>query len=138
MKMGQYHRLVNLSKKEFVEPHSIGNGMKLREQVGWEHSTSTVLVMLLAASNGRGGGDFCSNHPRIGSWAGDQIAFIGDYADTKDIARCNAQEIYENCSENKNGWKDISSEVRDMMCSEFNIEYKGEDGWLEIVEKKKV
>lgn len=53
--MGQYHYLVNLTKREYVMPHEIGNGLKLTEQVGWPYSSSTVLVMLLAASNGRGG-----------------------------------------------------------------------------------
>ena len=50
--MGQYHILVNLTKKEFVYPHQIGNGLKLLEQVGFEYSTATALTMLIAASNG--------------------------------------------------------------------------------------
>lgn len=75
--MGQYHYLINLDKKHFVYPHQIGNGLKLKEQVGWEYSTATVLVMLLAASSrdgGRGGGDFHAEHPLVGSWAGDRVA----------------------------------------------------------------
>ena len=146
--MGQYHYLVNLSKKEYVHPHQIGNGLKLLEQVGWEHSTSTALVMLLAASNGeggRGGGDFRSGDKLIGSWAGDKIAFIGDYAETTDIPgvdnegqEYNAVKIYEEIEHNKKTWKNISSQVRKMMSKEFNIVYKGEkDSWLEIVENTK-
>ena len=49
--MGQCHYLINLDKKQFVHPHQIGNGLKLYEQVGWEYSTATALVMLLAASS---------------------------------------------------------------------------------------
>ena len=62
--MGQYHYLINLDKKQVVNPHQIGNGLKLREQTGWPYSTATALVMLLAASSkqgGRGGGDFRAN-----------------------------------------------------------------------------
>ena len=65
----QYHFLINLDKKQVIHPHQIGNGLKLGEQIGWDYSTATVLVMLLAASSregGRGGGDFTANHPLIG------------------------------------------------------------------------
>jgi len=49
--MGQYHYLINLDKKQIINPNQIGNGLKLKEQIGWEYATATVLVMLLAASN---------------------------------------------------------------------------------------
>lgn len=127
--MGQYHILVNLTKKQYVHPHRIGNGLKLREQVGWEYSTSTALVMLLAASNGRGGGDFHSSSPLVGSWAGDSIAFIGDYAESDDLAGVDAPTVYNQCDSGK--FRDISEQVRDMMAQEFDIHYKG-DGWLSI------
>lgn len=146
--MGQYHYLVNLDKKQFVYPHQIGNGLKLHEQIGWKYSTATALVMLLAASckdGGRGGGDFHAVHPLVGSWAGDCIAFAGDYAEPEDIPGFDAPQIYEACSASvsgkaeaeTNGWTNISTQVRDMMSAEFGIRYFG-DGWLEIVERKKV
>ena len=56
--MGQYHQLVNFTKKEFVDPHQFGNGLKLWEQIGWEHAFSNVTHMLIASCSGRGGGDF--------------------------------------------------------------------------------
>lgn len=130
--MGQYHYLVNLTKKQFVHPHGIGNGLKLGEQIGWECSTSTALTMLLACSSGRGGGDF-SSHPLVGSWAGDKIAFIGDYTETGDIKRVNTKRIYEACSNKTGGYTDISAKVRKMMANEFDVSYKGESGWIEIV-----
>ena len=129
--MGQYHYLVNLTKKQFVHPHHIGNGLKLREQVGWECSTSTALVMLLAASNGRGGGDFRSSSPLIGSWAGDSIAFIGDYAEEDDLKGFDARVVYNQCESGK--FTDISAQVREMMMEEFSVHYTGEDGsWLKV------
>ena len=148
--MGQYHYLVNLDKRQVIHPHQIGNGLKLKEQVGWSYSTSTALVMLLASSSkdgGRGGGDFRARHPLVGSWAGDRIAFVGDYSETTDIPNCNAELIYNQCYTACNptesqakpeGWKEwtnISPQVREMMAEEFNIHYKG-DGWLDIVESK--
>lgn len=152
--MGQYHYLVNLDKKQVVHPHQIGNGLKLREQVGWDYSTSTVLVMLLAASNkggARGGGDFHTEHELIGSWAGDRIAFIGDYAEKDDLPGADAREIHNLANaacypegygpSNKDitaefvaeaaQWKNISAQVREMMSQAFDIAYTG-DGWMNI------
>ncbi len=146
--MGQYHYLVNLDKKQFVHPHQIGNGFKLREQIGWNYSTATVLVMLLAASSkagGRGGGDFRSSHTLVGSWAGDRIAFVGDYAEPTDLPGEDAPAVYEVCDlvsyPDAEGpkppgwgeWTNISAQVREMMSLEFGICYRG-DGWMEIVE----
>jgi len=126
--VGQYHYLVNLTKKQFVHPHQIGNGLKLHEQVGWPYSTSTVLVMLLAVSSGRGGGDF-GEHRLVGSWAGDRIAFIGDYAEPDDLKGVDAPTVYNQCESGK--FKNISAQVRQMMAAEFDIHYTGES-WLNI------
>jgi len=146
--MGQYHYLINLDKKQFVHPHQIGNGLKLKEQVGWDYSTATALVKLLAASSrdgGRGGGDFRATHQLVGSWAGDRVAFVGDYAEAEDIPGSDAPCIYEVCSceakarkngeRHPDGWTNISAQVREMMSAEFSIRYAGE-GWLEIIEDK--
>ena len=149
--MGQHHYLINLDKKQAIHPHQIGNGLKLHEQVGWSYSTATVLVMLLASSSkdgGRGGGDFHAKHPLVGAWAGNRIAFVGDYAEPEDIAGINAALIYQQCKavccpdekENRpSGWQEwanISPQVREMMMAEFNIRYAGE-GWLHIVDEKR-
>lgn len=147
--MGQYHYLVNLDKKQVVHPHQIGNGFKLKEQIGWEYSTAAVLVVLLASSSrngGRGGGDFHAKHPLIGSWAGDRIAFVGDYAELDDISGFDAMLIFQQCDAASCGvggaepapegwtqWTNISPQVREMMNAEFGICYDGE-GWLQIVE----
>ena len=147
--MGQYHYLVNLDKKQVIHPHQIGNGLKLCEQIAGSYSTATVLVMLLASSSkngGRGGGDFQAIHPLVGSWAGDRIAFVGDYAEPKDIpgfdaaliyrqatAACNPDGAYD-APEGWKQWTNISPQVREMIMAEFNVRYVGE-GWLEIVDK---
>ena len=148
--MGQYHYLINLDKRQVVHPHEIGNGLKLHEQIGWPYATATALVMLLAASSsggGRGGGDFRALHPLVGAWAGDRIAFIGDYATVDDVPGCNAAKIFELCSaachacepgDEPKGWEswtNISAKVREMMAAEFGIRYEGE-GWLNIIEPR--
>ena len=58
--MGQYHLTVNLDKKEFLLPHKFGVGLKLREQFGVHYGVQDALLMLLACSNGYGGGDGCT------------------------------------------------------------------------------
>ena len=72
--MGQYHIVYNTDKKELVHGHHINNGLKLLEQVGFYKSTSSALWLLLANSNGRGGGDFHGSNELIGTWARDVIS----------------------------------------------------------------
>lgn len=56
--MGQYWKPVNLDKKEFINPHKLGCGLKLWEQVANHPATGTALTILCAAmSEPRGGGD---------------------------------------------------------------------------------
>lgn len=57
--MGQYWLAVNLDKQEFIDPHQLGVGLKLGEQVGSGHGTPDALFILVAAMRERrGGGDF--------------------------------------------------------------------------------
>lgn len=85
--MGQYHKVYNIDKREFIHAHDIDNGLKLLEQCGPmdQPSTSDAVWLLLANSNGRGGGD-APDHPLIGSWAGDRLVVQGDYAVPTDTA----------------------------------------------------
>ena len=97
--MGQYHLTVNLDRKEFLMPHKLGVGLKLREQTGFGNSIPDALFMLLAASNGYGGGDFQDNQNKIiGRWAGDRVAVIGDYAMSTDLPMMwDAEHLYHLC-----------------------------------------
>lgn len=104
--MGQYHKVYNVDKKEFIHPHHIDNGLKLYEQVGNISSTSTALFALMANSNARGGGDF-PKHDLIGRWAGDRIIVQGDYAEPTDNGYQDP-EVLET-------FTDISAEVSDML-----------------------
>lgn len=97
--MGQYWLPVNITKREYIMPHKLGVGLKLWEQVGVVHGTTTGLFILTTAMpEPRGGGDF-EPHPAIGRWAGDRIAVVGDYAEDEDIPGCEipASVIYTLC-----------------------------------------
>ena len=95
--MGQYHKVYNIDKKEYFR----ADFLKLAEQVGTKTST-TALFMLVANSNGRGGGDF-RDHELIGAWAGDRIVVQGDYAEKGDRGFITDKEI--------EGYKNISDDV---------------------------
>jgi hypothetical protein len=82
--MGQYFKVVNVKKRQYLDPHMFGDGLKLMEFAPSGGGTMAALAVLLADGNGRrggGGGDLNSNNPIVGSWAGDPIVIAGDYAD---------------------------------------------------------
>lgn len=134
--MGQYHYPVNITKREFITPHAFGDGLKLWEQAAsGPNGVGTALIMLLAVSNGRGGGDFGDqhNHTVIGRWGGDEIAIIGDYAEPGDLANHDAQAIYESMMAEGSEWRDISDIVAAAIEDEFGGVYVG-TGWKKWVE----
>jgi len=79
--MGQYYRIVNLDKKQYIKPHDFNDGAKLMEFALSGDGTMAALAVLLADGNGRGGGDMHSQDALVGSWAGDRVVITGDYAD---------------------------------------------------------
>jgi len=109
--MGQFHKLYNIDKKEYVHGHRINNGLKLMEQCGHEKPTSTALWLLLASSNGKGGGD-AKKHYLVGSWAGDRITIQGDYAEESDKLFIPESELDK--------FQDISQGVAVMLENEFS------------------
>lgn len=83
--MGQYHYVVNLDKRQYLHPHTFGQGLKLMEFGSDGGGTMLALAVLLAGDNGRGGGDFhepgSGLRELVGSWAGDRVVIAGDYGD---------------------------------------------------------
>ena len=151
--MGQYHVTVNLTKREFINPHGLGCGLKLWEQIDTRAGVPTALVALLACSNGRGAGDL-DEYPEspdvVGRWAGDRVAVVGDYAEDADLRpEDHAALIYSLCSsyEDRVAQPDAKAEVlkgmepyRDItplvavylerLCG---VRYEGE-GWKKVVD----
>ena len=83
--MGQYYKIVNVTKREYLTGHAFGEGIKLMEFGMSAGGSMAALAILLADGNGRGGGDLHTEDPIaesiIGRWAGDKIVIAGDYAD---------------------------------------------------------
>ncbi len=104
--MGQYHKVYNADKREYIHAHRIDNGLKLMEQVGCDGSTADAVFFLLANSNGRGGGD-ANPHPFIGRWAGDRIVVQGDYAEPTDQGYLQPDDLQS--------YTDISADVKAML-----------------------
>ena len=126
--MGQYWRVVNLDKHEYMSPYKLGCGAKLWEQLANHPGTGAGLIILCAAMpEARGGGDLDldenwhgpervitwenTSNPgpmpeeyqviarrTIGRWAGDRIALVGDYAEIDDLDSVDASKIYKKCS----------------------------------------
>lgn len=110
--MGQYHKVVNLDKKEYLDPQIFGDGLKLKEFGSDELGINTALLVLLAESNGRGSGDFEVESPLVGRWARDRITIAGDYGDSEQ--GCN---LYELCGQSQD-YQDISREVLRVLLEE--------------------
>jgi len=151
--MGQYWLPVNLDKREFVNPHKLGAGLKLWEQLVNHPGTGAALIILTAAMpEPRGGGDLDleknwhgperfpkhgaepgpmpEDYPAvakrtIGRWAGDRIALVGDYAHDSDLpAEFRASQIYEACV--KGEYTDISDDVCRVIEHELRGQFIGE------------
>jgi len=137
--MGQYHVLVNFDKKEYVHPWALGNGLKLFEQLFAENGMKDALFVLMASkSNGRGGGDL-GDGMVVSRWAGDRVAFIGDYTEAEDHPNIEGVEkIYGYCGSDtgENGWKNITPRLASWLENAFEIKFVGE-GWKDIVQKKR-
>tara|TARA_Y100001980_G_C14453142_1_gene236622 strand:+ start:420 stop:821 length:402 start_codon:yes stop_codon:yes gene_type:complete len=130
--VGQYHKTVNLDKKEYLHAHKFGCGLKLVEQIGFEASTADILFLLLASSDGRGGGDL--DIEWAGRWAGDRIAVIGDYSEPDDIPGVDAKAIYRAITADEPSdpeWTDISDELVAELnrVYEFNLDVNEKVGW---------
>ena len=138
--MGQYHKVVNLDRKEYIDPHRLGCGLKLWEQIANSPGVGAALIVLLAShSNGQGGGDLTESPtatPVIGRWRGDRIAFVGDYDDDvryrvgrSDKKKISGRNIYSKCHAEESGaWRDVSDEVCAVLESALDGKFIG-DGW---------
>ena len=113
--MGQYYKIVNVKKKQYITPHTFGDGAKLMEFSTSANGVLAGLAILLADGNGRGGGDLNSENQIVGSWAGDNIVVAGDYADQGKFVKTTDQNLYEVCTAEG---EDISLKVLDALCDD--------------------
>lgn len=146
--MGQYHRLVNMDRREFLDCHALGDGLKLAEQVSsGPGGVASTLLVLLAASNGRGGGDLpddmaTEENRVVGRWAGQRIAMVGDYAEDDDFPTregdAKPSAIYGLCrladeDATPGAFVDITPLVRRYM-ERLNWAYPDAEGWVRRID----
>jgi hypothetical protein len=127
--MGQYYKIVNIKKKQYISPHTFGDGSKLMEFSMSANGVLAGLSILLADGNGRGGGDLHSENDIVGSWAGDNIVVAGDYADAGKFVKEPDQTLYELAGSEG---EDISIKVLDALFDDqyFFLEFrKNRAGW---------
>lgn len=139
--MGQYWLPVNLDKNEFIDPHKLASGLKLWEILAADGVGRALVVLLAAMPEVRGGGDLQGGYDIVGHWAGDRIAFVGDYAEDTDLApeHC-ASTIYERCRQYEPDegevapegplFTDVTDQVIEVIERELEGKYVG-DGWRE-------
>lgn len=108
--MGQYHKIINYTKKECLEPHKFLDGLKQLEFGCSSCGTMTALAYLLSYKKSRGGGDFQEGEYK-GRWKGDNIGIVGDYAGEKDFEYKDGNYTYTDVYYYRNGCKDISIDV---------------------------
>jgi len=127
--MGQYYKIVNIKKKQYISPYTFGDGSKLMEFSMSANGVLAGLAILLADGNGKGGGDLNSNNPIVGSWSGDNIVIAGDYADDGKWVKETDRNLYAVASEQG---EDISIKVLDALCDDsyfFSEFRKNRAGW---------
>lgn len=114
--MSQYHLVVNCDKRQYLHPHCFNDGMNLLEFGCGTAGTMTALAVLLATTNGRGGGDFHGESPLVGSWANDRIAIVGDYWHSTDPAY-----LHDNPWNGGDGWEDISAAMIELLGTDDDL-----------------
>lgn len=129
--MGQYYIVVNVTKKQYLHPHTFDDGLKLMEFGCSSDGTMLALAALLSNGNGRGSGDLHGGHPLIGSWAGDQIVVAGDYGDDGKFLSEEEMRVWRNehhalrkptlFSFASNYYEDISADALAMICGDEDI-----------------
>jgi hypothetical protein len=127
--MGQYYKIVNIKKKQYIKPDTFGDGSKLMEFSMSASGVLAGLAILLADGNGRGGGDLHSENDIIGSWAGDNIVVAGDYADDGKFVKEADRNLYNVAG---NEGEDISLKVLEALFDDkyfFSEFRKNSIGW---------
>ena len=127
--MGQYHRIVNHSKRERLNPYAFGDGAKLLEFGASGCGTMLALAVLLAEDNGKGGGDLNVVDVKaiVGSWAGDEIAIVGDYGEPVRVSRggraamSSAIEGGHDIPEDTNAYALAESQYRDVSADVLRV-----------------
>lgn len=132
--MGQYYKIVNIKKKQYIRPSTFGDGSKLMEFSMSANGVLAGLAILLADGNGRGGGDLHSENDIVGSWSGDNIVVAGDYADEGKFVKDGDKNLFHVATDEG---EDISVKVLDALFDDqyfFSEFRKNRAGWVSCTE----
>ena len=105
--MAQYFAVYNLDKEQVILPGRFNDGQRLREFGSASCGVLLALAAPLAHGNEQGG--LHSQHEMIGTWAGDRIAIIGDYADVTEF------------EEDLASFTDISEHILQALCEDETL-----------------
>lgn len=104
--MSEYFRIVNLDKKEWLDPLKLGDSLKVTDLIYTQYGAMSALGILLVKSTWAYSGEWPSKI--FGAWAGDRIVIIGDYDESK---------LYEQL---ETEYKDISLDALRAMATDEN------------------
>ena len=105
--MGQYHKVYNIDRKEFIHPHPDQLWSKISGANGLSRQYSRCAVLARYQIVMAGGGGDVEDHDMVGRWAGDRIVVQGDYSGVNDKAHIPNDELED--------YRDISSSVLEML-----------------------
>ena len=84
--MGQYFKIVNRAKRQYLEPFSMRSSEKFPSLMGDEEMTRSISWLVCTSTNPCWA-ELRNKNERtkrlLGSWSGDKIEIIGDYAEEK-------------------------------------------------------
>jgi len=130
--MGQYYLAANLDKREHVSAWTLHAGAKLMEIACSAEGVAGALAILLSDGNGRGGGDLRSTNAVVGSWAGDRVVLVGDYADPRDLPGVGPVNLYQYAAEH---FTDISLDVASAMFDDPSVAREWREHDADLVQK---
>ena len=121
--MGQYFKVINTDKKEYLTPHDFGSGLKFFEFTMDSCGILAGLAHLLGQSSDPSG--MGAVDPEItGRWVGDHVVIIGDY-DASDLYNT-AYDTYDNISDTVINHMAKDQYVRDAMMTRMRWTGRGD------------
>ncbi len=134
--MSQYHCICNHDRREYVNPRLLCAFAWTLESLNESDGALWAMALLLAASNGKGSGDFDpidygsgpeptepDDHTQllmsfVGRWAGQRVSIVGEYfaADTEAEYRTGEDAgLWKHLMDQTDGWVDISEHVANLI-----------------------
>lgn len=131
--MGQYFIVVNLDKKEFLDPQRCGDGMKVGQIFG-RGITLKVLGYLLMKSKSNPFKNVEGEEPEMtGRWAGDRIAFVGD--SDWGTGAC-FDGVFDRATDGKS--KEYADVSFDMLKELFELQRKEDWPWFSVTDAQRI